>query len=80
MDSPFKDEGAIEDPSIEEEFEDSTTKDLMDVDDIQTTIKANEEKALVNRFNTTIFRVETITKVESKSLIILEEGDEVDPL
>ena len=74
------DEGTTEDPTLEKTFEESTTEDLIDVDDIETTIEANEEKTIVERLNTVVFRAETITKVESKNPIVLEEGDGIDPL
>ena len=52
----------------------------MDANDIKSTIEANEEKAIVERFNTAFFMEETITKVESKSSLVPKEGDGIDRL
>ena len=75
-----EEEGSIVVPLSEDAIEESTAEDLMDLDEIESAMEANEERALIERFNTALFRADTITKVESEDSVGLQEGDDIDTL
>lgn len=74
-----EEEGSIVVPVSEDAIEEAT-EDMMDLDDIHSEMEADEERALIERFNTAIFRADTITKVESEDSVGLQEGDDIDTL
>ena len=71
----IKEEDEETDKRIEYEAE-----TLMDLEDEEVSIQDNEERELIEKFNTALFRAETITKVEDETSLADNVDDELDAL